>query len=101
MSSLSRLLTSFFQFNGFTCGLDDLLVKGPANAERARLLARADAAVLRGSAKYAAVPLVSVPDAASVFADKIDVSISSGARTLIARNWVGVRCISIWGTGTS
>ncbi|CAI7760919.1 unnamed protein product, partial [Closterium sp. NIES-53] len=42
LSSLSRLLTTFLQIRGFTCGVGDLLLTAPAEAERAAIISRAD-----------------------------------------------------------
>ncbi|GJP44529.1 hypothetical protein CLOM_g3917 [Closterium sp. NIES-68] len=42
LSSLSRLFTTFLQIRGFTCGVGDLLLTRPAEAERAAIISRAD-----------------------------------------------------------
>jgi DNA-directed RNA polymerase I subunit RPA1 len=37
LNALSRLLTSYLQAAGFTCGMDDLLLVPSAEAQRARV----------------------------------------------------------------
>jgi DNA-directed RNA polymerase I subunit RPA1 len=37
LNALSRLLTSYLQAAGFTCGMDDLLLVPAAEAQRARV----------------------------------------------------------------
>eukprot|EP00850_Spirogloea_muscicola_P015142 SM000113S24098 [mRNA] locus=s113:326320:337241:- [translate_table: standard] len=38
LSTLSRLLTAFLQMHGFTCGVDDLMLKASAETERSAIL---------------------------------------------------------------
>lgn len=51
-SSLSRLLTLYLQRRGFTCGMDDLLLKASAEKRRADLLRKAEMEALRASAEF-------------------------------------------------
>jgi hypothetical protein len=51
-SSLSRLLTLYLQQRGFTCGMDDLLLKHSAEQTRAKLLRGAELDALRASADF-------------------------------------------------
>eukprot|EP00884_Botryococcus_braunii_P022722 jgi/Botrbrau1/9133/Bobra.160_3s0008.2 len=51
-SSLSRLLTLYLQQRGFTCGMDDLLLKPSAEKARADLLRKAELEALRATAEF-------------------------------------------------
>lgn len=51
--AFGRLFTAFLQMRGFTCGIDDLLLRGPAEQQRAAALGKAETAALQASAKVA------------------------------------------------
>ncbi|KAK9816421.1 hypothetical protein WJX72_000053 [[Myrmecia] bisecta] len=52
LSAFSRLFTSYLQFIGFTCGMDDLLLVSAAEKERARLIGQAESVALAASADF-------------------------------------------------
>ena len=52
ISALSRLLTSYLQMHGFTCGFDDLLLLPEAEEQRAAMLETAETAALHASARF-------------------------------------------------
>ncbi|KAF8073189.1 rpa1 [Scenedesmus sp. PABB004] len=58
LNALSRLFTIFLQGHGFTCGMDDLLLQGRAEAARTRVLAKAEPTALAGSAEVVRTKLV-------------------------------------------
>ncbi|KAF6245033.1 hypothetical protein COO60DRAFT_1650460 [Scenedesmus sp. NREL 46B-D3] len=58
LNALSRLLTSYLQAAGFTCGMDDLLLVPGAEAQRARVLAKAEPTALAGSAEVVRAKLI-------------------------------------------
>ncbi len=51
LSALSRLLTNYLQWVGFTCGLDDLLLRPPSETARSSILATAETAAMAASAE--------------------------------------------------
>jgi hypothetical protein len=48
------------QGNGFTCGIDDVILNPEAEAKRAKVLTGADATALRASAEAAGLPSLKV-----------------------------------------
>eukprot|EP00878_Enallax_costatus_P014414 GHUV01015074.1.p1 GENE.GHUV01015074.1~~GHUV01015074.1.p1 ORF type:complete len:939 (+),score=340.24 GHUV01015074.1:365-2818(+) len=58
LNALSRLLTFFLQGHGFTCGMDDLLLKPQAEGARTRILAKAEPTALAASAEVVKSHLV-------------------------------------------
>lgn len=48
------------QGNGFTCGIDDVILNPEAEAKRAEVLTGADATALRASAEAAGLPPLEV-----------------------------------------
>ena len=63
LSAMSRLFTLYLQWNGFTCGMDDLLLVGASEEKRANILNRVECTALSASAALAGVQ---VPMAAAV-----------------------------------
>lgn len=68
LSALSRLLTLYLQWHGFTCGMDDLLLAPPAERARQAVLRRAEAAALGASAEAAALSGGAAPVAGDLVA---------------------------------
>ena len=74
LSTLGRLLSTFLQGHGFTCGIADLLLTPKAERERAATLRKADATGIAAAASFvglfddsaAAAPLSGSTDAANV-----------------------------------
>jgi hypothetical protein len=54
------LTTLCTQGNGFTCGIDDVILNPEAEAKRAKVLTGADATALRASADAAGLPSLKV-----------------------------------------
>eukprot|EP00873_Tetraselmis_striata_P042277 jgi/Tetstr1/462541/TSEL_007530.t2 len=52
LSSFSRLFTYFTQVHGFTCGIDDVLLKGSAETQRSGIIARAEGMATGASADF-------------------------------------------------
>ena len=57
LNSFSRLFTHFLQWNGFTCGMDDLLLTAPAEKRRQDLLDLAEVKAIQASAEFVGAPL--------------------------------------------
>ncbi|KAI8463429.1 MAG: hypothetical protein J3K34DRAFT_526989 [Monoraphidium minutum] len=68
LSALSRLLTLFLQWHGFTCGMDDLLLRPPSEDARQAVLRRAEAAAIAASAEAAGKTGAAAPAAADLLA---------------------------------
>lgn len=49
--AFGRLFTAYLQMRGFTCGMDDLLVQQPAEADRLRVLKQTETTALQASSK--------------------------------------------------
>lgn len=57
LTTLGRLFTTFLQWRGFTCGMDDLVIKPEADRERRELFREADRASLEVAAKFTEHPI--------------------------------------------
>lgn len=78
LSSLSRLFTYYTQVHGFTCGIDDILLKSSAELKRAEILARAEETALKASTELVKA---SLPPAPSMSPSHISAALSEAYRT--------------------